>query len=265
MKFLINESQLLETVLQQRAILSDKPTYSFRVLIKHYFRQGYDRSGVLLALEQFLREQPNYNFVRWEKHLERLTASIYKENLNKPDVDKYLPTDVKEVKVYVDELAELRKIEDLSAEKLAFAILVTCKVRNALRGTFSSFFVPDRELYRDAALSPEDKKREKKLMYILNNKELVSIPMLVSSRNYNALFLRDSGIEVMTIRDFEHVALYYERWTGQKNIAECNCGRLFVRTSNRSKYCKVCAIERNRELTREKMRNNRILLAARGN
>lgn len=61
----------------------------------------------------------------------------------------------------------------------------------------------------------------------------------------------DSPIEITLTPDTDMV-YYFEKYVGGIFINCSNCGRLVKKTNNRIKYCKSCAIEINKELTRSK-------------
>jgi hypothetical protein len=50
------------------------------------------------------------------------------------------------------------------------------------------------------------------------------------------------------VTDFTTCGLWWEKYIDNKKVAQCNiCSKLFMRNSNRQRYCKKCAKEKEIE------------------
>jgi hypothetical protein len=73
-------------------------------------------------------------------------------------------------------------------------------------------------------------------------------------------YLDESSDPEIIVEDFTDISLYWARYCGEKIAACSNCGKLFIRRSNRHTYCRSCWKERERELWRlNKQKNKNII------
>jgi rRNA maturation endonuclease Nob1 len=63
----------------------------------------------------------------------------------------------------------------------------------------------------------------------------------------------------LSVTDFDNIGLFFDYYNKIKRVIKCeNCFRIIKQSNNKTKYCKDCAIEINREKTKERMRSIRM-------
>ncbi|MFF2093516.1 hypothetical protein [Paenibacillus sp. NPDC058174] len=268
MNFLLNERMLLEEALKLRKIKDEKPTHTFQVLIKHFFKEGLNKTEVLLELEKFLQGNYKYNFVRLESLLRKMINSIHKNYMEIADDYKYRLNEITQLSIpkrELDVITALKKTngeEDLELQKFAFSILVTARLKNLLRVNEEKLdlFDDHREIIKDAQLSNEVKTRKKRMLFELKEKGLIEVPLKITSTKCKALFITNDTDKEITITDFNNSILYFLKWKGEKGIIDCaKCNAIVRRKTNNQKYCRNCSVDADRELARNRMKTNRIL------
>ena len=250
MKIVLNEKRVLDKALEE-GVIEDKPIITIKILAKHYFSIGQNKSQVTSSIESFMEKSySGFNISKWEKKIKNVVASVFKKG-------KFDLVNIKEVIIYKNELEKIREINNLRLEKLAFVLLVCAKIYNQMNNTDLNWVNTNlKDIFSDTNMAVS-KKDQSLMIYRLNVLQYLTYPDNIQSTNIKVMYCNSNGEEVIRIDDFRNYVFYYLKWIGE-TVENCEeCGVLFLPTSNRNKYCKTCWKEINKEQTRQRVEKHR--------
>lgn len=214
--------------------------FELQLLANFYREKGYDDKSIEEKLHDFSKIYAhNYNRVKFYKLIDEKVKRSKKSKLKRS-----VPINItkKEIDLILQE-------DNYKCQKLLFVYLVLAKYYMSNNNT-EKYYVgcKDNDIFNlcDMYIRKQDKMD---LMHYITKKGYITPTLSMSSIiNY---VNEDSPIEITLTPDTDMV-YYFEKYVGGIFINCSNCGRLVKKTNNRIKYCKSCAIEINKELTRSK-------------
>lgn len=250
MKIILDEKAVAEEILNTGKIY-ENIYITIKLLIKYwYIEEGLRKKKITDNLNKFLEENhQGYNQAKYENTIEReINAYIRK---------KYPFTKVENINITKNELKYIRGLENITLEKVAFSLLVYCKIMNQINPNNSNRINGDlKELFKDARVVGSN---EKKYTYIHKIQEYGGIHSTkkIKKQSIRVDFVDEENETEIVISDFREFILEYLKWRGE-DIIECEvCGKRVVKVNNKIKYCDECAEEIKKELDRERMKNIR--------
>ena len=250
---ILDEEAFAKSVLVSGDI-GTKPSATICILIKYHHKNGMDKHQIRDEIETFMSEHyKDFNSVKWQKKLDK--------DVNKYSQDKYTLKKVQSVKVSENELQYIKKIGNIKLERLAFVLLVYCKIANELNPENNNWVrKSSSELFKSSKIT------ERTIEQQLTIKRLadigyVSFAKTVDSESIHIEFidpLCDAEIEIVDMREF---VLEYLGWKGDK-IGVCEkCDKLFKQTVNNKKHCRECSKEINIKKTIENRKKKKLFEA----
>jgi len=230
--------------------IGTKPTSAIIILIKYYHKEGMDKPQIRDEIESFMvKYYKDFNSVKWQKKLDA--------DVNKYSQDKYTLKKVESISISENELKYIAKIDNLKLERLAFVLLVYCKIANALNPENNNWVrKSSSELFKSSKIT------ERTIEQQLTIKRLADIGYInfaktVDSESIHVDFLDTIGKTEIEISDMREFILEYLKWKGDK-IGKCEeCDKLFKQTTNIKKYCSSCSKEKKAEQDRIRMQEKR--------
>lgn len=231
--------------------------YSQIYLIAKYYRQVYKYGKIRLEKEliRFCKEHdPNFNPVIETESIKKWIKSAMNYNLRK----------IESVSISPNEIEFLKAIENERDRRLLFVTLIlskalkmrnTKKIKGELK-TSNNYYIRYNN-FLDII----------KLAKIKNFGEIDFADMLYKYKDYFTFYSAEQELirlefvdknpefEII-IDNLDRLMDYYELFFGKKKaIAFCiNCGKEYIKTNPKQKYCKECAIEIDRAKARIRMR-----------
>lgn len=255
MKLILNEKQLLDTSLKEGYIDYKKPTMTIKLLAKHYFSIGMNKSQAVDSINSFfINYFKGYNSVKWIDTIENMVYQIHRYN-------NYSLIDINCVEITESELTTIKNINDEKYEKLAFTFLVYAKIYNQMNHNDNNWVNEEHKyIFSDAKIMIK-KDEQGMMIHKLCEKGLIYSTKIVDKTNVKVNFVDKNSLVVLKITDFRNFVYEYLKWKGDK-IETCErCGLLIIYTNNNKKYCSICAKEvwkeQHREINREYMRKKR--------
>ena len=251
MKIILNEKEILDKSLEQ-GYIDNKPSITIKLLAKHFFSIGQNKNQVIDSIDNFMEKyQKNYNFMDWQKVIKRIVNKTSK-------LESFEFVNITSVEIYQEELEEIKKIDNLRLEKLAFVLLVYSKIYNQMNKNEKNWVNSSiGDIFSDTKMAVS-KKNQCLMINKLSDMKLLEVSKKVDCTNIKVLFTKYEGNKKIDITDFRDFIYEYLRWNGEK-IGVCegeNCGRLIKITNNRQKYCPICWKERHQELKNKWKREN---------
>jgi hypothetical protein len=245
MKIVLNEVELLKKALEEKYI-SDKPTNTIRVLIKHFYSKGFDKAKVRLSIEDFMFDiyGKNYDSFEWKVLLDGMVKSIGKKN-------NFVLNEIKGINITQNELSAIESLNDPHLEKIAFVVLVNSKVLNAVRGNRECWvYESSMELFKDTKMNVSKKDKELMIGKLLKL-ELIEKSTSNKKTNFRVKFVDFEGEVVFSITDFQNYIYDYLLWKGEK-ISRCEaCPRLFEVNGKNHRMCRECWKAKEKGLRKE--------------
>lgn len=239
MSVVLNEREYAEQVLRECS-LGQKPTETL-CRVARYYAQWYKRAEVHRLLEEFmLKCDPGINIVKWQVTIDRVMKYA----------SKYELVDITHIPVTQAEMDICDGLEGKQMKRLMFTLICLAKLANEINPKNDGWVNrPDKEIFKMANIVTSIK-RQSLMLNDLRSMGLIRFSRKVDNININVRCIQD-GEAVIHISDFRNLGYQYMRHCGEPYFECCLCGLVIKRTNNSQKYCHDCAVEMNRQKTRE--------------
>lgn len=250
MKIILDEKAVAEEILNTGKIY-ENIYITIKLLIKYwYIEEGLRKKRITEKLNEFLEENyQGYNQAKYENSIEKEINSYIRK--------KYPFVKIESVNITKNELSYIHDLENITLEKVAFSLLVYCKVMNQINPNNNNRINGDlKELFKDARVVGSN---EKKYTYIHKIQEYGGIHSTkkIKKQSIRVDFIDEESETEIAINDFREFILEYLKWRGE-DIIECEvCEKRIIKVNNKVKYCDECAEGIKKELDRERMKNIR--------
>lgn len=250
MKIILDEKAVAEEIINTGK-LYENIHMTIKLLIKYwYIVDDLRKRKITEKLNEFLEENyEGYNPAKYEDEIEKEINSYIRK--------KYSFAEINSVNITKNELKHIRGLNDVVLEKIAFSLLVYCKVMNQINPNNNNRVNGDlKELFKDAKVIGNN---EKKYNYIHKIREYGGIisTKKIKKQSISVDFIDEESETEIIINDFREFILEYLKWRGE-NIIECEvCRKKIEQTINNKKYCDNCAKEIKKEKDRERLRKIR--------
>ena len=247
---ILKETDILKNALNGE--MEKKPMSTLRILAKYYFNNGDTKGEVEDKLNKYMKENyKSYSPSKWKDLINQLVKSVEKYKT-------YKMIDVDEVNITENEWFSITSLNNKQLEKLAFILLVYCKINkiknptcdNKINNTFS-------DIFKECGFRATDE--TKLLLNSLYKLNYISIGMSCNSTSIKINYIEENENNIkFTIDNFENVITYYEEYKNGKKYIECECckKRVIQKTHN-VKYCPKCKKEIELEMTKERVKKHR--------
>lgn len=229
---ILKESEILDNALKGE--IDKKTMFTLRVLSKFYFIQGNNKEQVEIKLNEYMKKYySGYKPSKWKDILNQLVKSVSK-------LDTYELQDVESISITENEWGNIVKLEKKQLQKLAFILLVYCKInneknkdnKNRVNQNFTDIF------YEAHIKMIEDNKllftELKKIGYIDTSLVCDSTAITINYCDYNDKVK-------FTIDNFINVISYYEEYINNKKYISCEvCKKRVIQSKHNIKYCSKC-------------------------
>ena len=242
---ILKETDILKNALNGE--MEKKPMSTLRILAKYYFNNGDTKEEVEDKLNKYMKvNYKSYSPSKWKDLISQLVKSVEKYKT-------YKMIDVDEVNITENEWFSITSLNNKQLEKLAFILLVYCKINkiknptcdNKINNTFT-------DIFRECGFRVTNE--TKLLLNELYKLNYISIGLSCNSTSIKINYIEENEDNIkFTIDNFENVITYYEEYKNEKKYMECECckKRVIQKTHN-VKYCPKCAKEMNIENTKKR-------------
>lgn len=245
MDIVINEKKKAEEIIKTGEIY--KNLWHTKALLIKYFHKarGLDEEGVKDELVKFLEKKithntdgREYNLIKDMDNIDR-AISIYTKSHHELAEDECIV-------ISKQELEKIKELNNEPQEKLAFVLLVICKIKNLKTNEFTEWINDKTKEFWKHTKNRRDFEYQERMIHKLYDTKLIDLPPLSAPNNTSIKLLyvdknvkkEDIGME---ISDFREVVLNYLKWRGEKVINCDVCHKLILEINNKIKYCKECA------------------------
>lgn len=244
MSIVLDEREYVERVLNGYE-LGGKPTETLSRVARYYSSiSGAQKSDVRAKLEKFmLRCDPSINLVKWQETIDRIIKGA----------DKFPLIYIESVPITEKEVAICDSLDGVQSRRLLFTLICLAKYSNIVNEKNGGWVNrQDKEIFKLANVVTSIK-RQSLMLNDFRTAGLIRFSRKVDNVNINVMCIDSGGIPVMEIRDFRNLGYQYMRFHGAPFIECAECGLVIKKRSNAQKYCHDCAIDVNRQRTRDRL------------
>ena len=247
---ILKETDILKNALNGE--MESKPMTTLRILTKYYFGNGDSKEVIEDKLNKYMKvNYKSYSPSKWKDLINQLVKSVEKYKT-------YKMIDVDEVNITENEWFSITSLNNKQLEKLAFILLVYCKINkiknptfdNKINNTFS-------DIFRECGFRTTNE--TKLLLNSLYKLNYISIGMSCNSTSIRINYIEENEDNIkFTIDEFSRVITYYEEYKNGKAYVRCQeCNKRVEQKSKKPvKYCKECAkkikVKQNKEYRNDK-------------
>lgn len=231
---------ILDELEYAKTLIEDKqyPKLKNLIIIAKYLKYNGDKPAVIKdKLISYCKENAlNWNETIGESKLNKALKETKKHRLRTP-----IP-----IPITKKEIENIRLVKNYALEKFLFVLLAYAKILkyNDTRikprkkpQTLGFLYVNEKitKLFKEAHLNVRKDTRQKYLqeLYSLGYIDLTNRGSFVVKYGCD-----ESDMEIV-ISDYNSIVLYYQRLHGEK-IAGCECGKLFLKKTQRQSMCPTC-------------------------
>jgi hypothetical protein len=237
---ILNEREFAEAALEKYT-LENKPLETLSRVARYYSNRGYKRTDICLLLETFLVKcDPTINLVKWQDTI----------NKQAKDASKYSLIEIEDIPITQKELDICDRLNGAQIRRLMFTLICLAKFSNTVNKKNNGWVNrQDKEIFKMANIITSVK-RQSLMLNDLRELGLIRFSRKVDNININVRRVDGAGRPVLHISDFRNLGHQYLRYCGGQYLECASCGLVIKRTSNSQKYCNDCAVETNRQKTR---------------
>lgn len=242
MSIVLNEREYVEKILD-RCTLGIKPTETLSRVARYYSSQGFTKQNIRSELESFMiRCDASINLVKWQETIDRIVKGA----------DKFPLIDIESVPITGKEIEVCDALDGVQPRRLMFTLICLAKYSDLVNDKNGGWVNrPDKEIFKLANVVTSIK-RQSLMLNDFRAAGLIRFSRKVDNVNINVQCLDTSGDAVLEIKDFRNLGYQYMRFHGDPYIECEECGIVIKKRSNAQKYCHDCAIDVNRQRTRNR-------------
>ena len=254
-----NEQIVADKVLNDKVLIVSMSS-TIDILIKYYYlkNRDIDKLELLYTIFNNLKEcnidsfNPNKCGELITTRIDRFYKTVRKfgdENIKLNIVDKVVITKA--------EVAFINSYEDKKVQNILFIMLVYAKITNKLNNN-ESYWINQSltNITKEAKLT--DKKRKTEVFHSLYLDQAISAGNKVGKVSIKVNYAYEDSEEEIVITDFDECVHYWLQYKGEKWKRCIECGKWVKQSkNNKNKYCKECAKNKEREISKKCMQNLR--------
>lgn len=235
---ILKESEILDKALKGE--IDKKTMFTLRVLTKFYFIEGNSKEQVENKLNEYMKKYySGYKPSKWKDILNQLVKSVSK-------LDTYELQDVDNISITENEWNSILRLEKKQLQKLAFVLLIYCKINNEKSKDNKSRVNQNiSDILTEVGLQRTNESKLlftelKKLGYIDTSLVCDSTTITINYCDYNSK-------TKFVIDNFINVISYYDEYINNKKYISCEvCKKRVIQNSRKPmKYCSKCAKKMN--------------------
>lgn len=231
---ILKESEILDKALKGE--IDKKTMFTLRVLTKFYFIEGNSKEQVESKLNEYMKKYySGYKPSKWKDILNQLVKSVSK-------LDTYELQDVDNISITENEWNNILKLEKKQLQKLAFILLVYCKINNEKnkdsKNKVNQNFT---DIFYEAHLRMCDE--TKFLLTELKKIGYIDTSLVCDSTTVTVKYCDHNSKTKFVIDNFVNVISYYDEYISNKKYISCEvCKKRVIQSKTKPiKYCNKCA------------------------
>lgn len=244
-----------------------------QIILENGFRNGRTNYRDLLLVAKYYRWSLSYKTKRIEKELidfcvknDKYFNRVLCQNLLDVVIKqsaKYKLRIIMPVQITKAEIESIRNVKNFTYQKLLFVMLAVAKelkfnvINTRVKSPQLLGYTVSNNIMKAVLAMAGLNISQKKFLVIAHDFYNLNLVEPTYTNTLRLLFVDNNSQPVITVDNFTNIVKYYTDYLGGE-IGFCSrCDNEFIKTSNRQKFCKLCAIEDKREKTRNRVRKHR--------
>ena len=250
---ILNETEIVNKTIVGDLELPSKPSKVIRLIIKNMIINNNSEDDIKELVSKLLEKNygKNYNKNYWSKYIDSTVKSLKKKENKMIDVDK--------VNIYKEELETIKSLNNIRLEKLAFILLVYCKINKQVNPLINNKInIPLTNIIKESCLNKNND--SKILLNDLYKKEFIHQGNSCDGTAIQILYARNEGelaFIIDDLRDYQPITWYLEYRQGIKYKKCEKCGKRFEVKSNKKVKCNECQKDETKNKTKERVKKYR--------
>ena len=230
----------------------DNESKIVNLLIKYYDSkvEGTDNVSSKLKIKELILDTMSkcdnlFTRPKWNDYITKQINKYYKNKEKYNNDSKLFKLD--KIEIYKKELEMIDNIDDKKLKKLAFVLLVYCKINKKINNLDSNWInISLSNIFKESKITGkyEDKvlllHNLEKLGFINNNYDGKKVSIEIN-------YIKNNGEMVIELTNFDGVIYEYLNYIGEHWKQCCRCGKWFKIKGSNNKYCNVCAKIKEKE------------------
>lgn len=261
---IINEEEILNSILKDKNLERDKYYIGISVLIKYFYNEGCTDKAVLREkiIDTMTEMDETFSRSAWVKYIDNKIPSIIR-NIKKNNLENPL-VQIQSLPIYKSEIDKINTIKDKKVKKMMFIMLLYSRLSYMINPNGNGWYSRNindlsKEARNDSSYKNSDERclveyelyKMKFIEYGAINKKTLRVTFLETNLESPIAF------EVEDLNDCMSIYTYLKEVEGEKWIKCPDCGGYFKKKSNRQERCSKCAKIKQKELQKESMRKSR--------
>lgn len=255
MRIVMNERKHAEAFINGKLTAEEqKNLYTIEIMAKYYRAEGYDDKELRAKIKELIQEKyPGTSDCRVQRWTKKALETSKKYPLY--EIDEIIITKPEIEFINTLHSAKVRK---RNLRKLAFTLLCFAKFES-MRGRKDYWVKTERKhIFKAAKITGLTQDKQRTMINALYNAGYIEFGN-IGNVNTKVLGVKDGETEI-SVKDINECGyIFDEKYNGKKFVRCADCGVMVLATNGRIKRCRDCAKERNKQLSRERMKR---LLAA---
>lgn len=230
----------------------DNESKIVNLLIKYYDSkvEGTDNVSSKLKIKELILDTMSkcdnlFTRPKWNDYITKQINKYYKNKEKYNNDSKLFKLD--KIEIYKKELEMIDNIDDKKLKKLAFVLLVYCKINKKINNLDSNWInISLSNIFKESKITGkyEDKvlllHNLEKLGFINNNYDGKKVSIEIN-------YIKNNGEMVIELTNFDGVIYEYLNYIGEHWKQCYRCGKWFKIKGSNNKYCNVCAKIKEKE------------------
>lgn len=270
----LNEVEIVNKATQGEFIIDNKSEI-VKLLIKNEFgkydkKDNFSYDELLSIKENILNTiskcESDFTRPKWEDYVKK-QINKYSKNLERFNNINNKLTNVKNIQIYKNELNIIRLLNNIKLEKIAFILLVYCKIGRVLRNNDSKWITQKlSDIFKEAKIIGNNESKMKMLNELCKNvydgeNEYIDCNLDGRKTSIEVKYINDNLDEKVEfeINNFDGVVYEYLKYKGEKWKQCKKCSKWFQYKSNNKYLCNKCQNTKTKENKLKYWKNNKKL------
>lgn len=262
-----NDYKYGEEIYRNKSVKTKKwQMKELKTLVLYMLLNNNTLKDIRMSLEECCQDDIRYLTAKQKKSVfDKIISKVKLEIPKKSNIVLTEYTDDKQIIIYQEEINNIKALNDINLEKVAFVLLVYCKWLNNLKW----FNISKSDIFNYAKLKNLNSDKQQTVLVKLVELRYLQSEVIKTDKRYrkdirdgksqmwSLTYLLNSGDIAFVVDDyFNFVFRYLDYVYG--GYFECReCGKIYKKSSNSQEMCADCRKEVTREQTNKRVQKHR--------
>lgn len=255
---IINEEEILNSILKDKNLERDKYYIGISVLIKYFYNEGCTDKTILREkiIDTMTEMDETFSRSAWVKYIDNKIPSIVR-NMKKNNLENPL-VQIQSLPIYKSEIDKINTIKDKKEKKMMFIMLLYSRLSYEINPNSNGWYSRNiTYLGEEARINSSYSNRDERCLaeFVLRKKGFIEYGA-INKKTLRVTFLETDlnepeAFRVEDLRDCMAIYTYLREVEGEKWIKCPDCEGYFIKKANNQIRCKKCAKKEKLKQTRQ--------------